>query len=193
MVLTMSRHVTHSNLMATAAVFIALGGTSYAAARLARDSVGSKQIRTGAVGASEIRRGAVSSRDIRNGSVRVRDLSSTTRDALRGPTGPIGPIGPAGPASAPYFASVDATGHTTAGNATGNRFTSGTNAYRLAFSRSLDGCAATATLATAAPEGEADTGGGYATVGRQGNEVVVRTYAADGSAKAQPFNVLLAC
>ena len=48
----MRRHLTYANVMATVAVFIALGGSSYAAVTLSRNSVGSTQIRKGAVGAS---------------------------------------------------------------------------------------------------------------------------------------------
>ncbi|HEX8102477.1 MAG TPA: hypothetical protein VF533_07695 [Solirubrobacteraceae bacterium] len=188
----MRKYLSYANVMATAAVFIALGGSSYAAVSLARNSVGSKQIRRGSVGASEIHTGAVSARDIRNGSIRLRDLSRTAQEGIKGPPGPIGPVGAPGPATAPYFSSVGPAGQRLSGSATTGYIGNG-NAYRLDFSRSLDGCAATATVATAAPEGAQDTGGGYATVGRQGNELVIRTYAADGTPKAQPFNVLMAC
>jgi len=51
--------LTYSNVMATIAIFVALGGASYAAVGLPRDSVGSKQIRDQAVGTAKIRDGAV--------------------------------------------------------------------------------------------------------------------------------------
>jgi hypothetical protein len=41
--------------MATVAVFVALGGTSYAAIKLPRNSVGGSQIRTAAVTSSEVK------------------------------------------------------------------------------------------------------------------------------------------
>ena len=53
------RHLTYANVIATMALFIALGGTSYAALALPKNSVGSRQIRSGAVGASELKTGAV--------------------------------------------------------------------------------------------------------------------------------------
>lgn len=188
-----TKHLTYSNVIATLALFVALGGTSFAAVSLARNSVGSKQIRTGAVGASELKSAAVSSRDVRNGSLRIRDLADTTQGALRGPVGPVGPVGPPGPASAPYFASVGERGGRLAGNAATASYDSGTNAYRVTFGRPLDGCAATVTVATAAAQAAQDNGGSYATVANHGNEVVVRTYAANGSPEPRPFNVLLAC
>ena len=39
-------HLSYANVMATIAVFIALGGTSYALTALPRNSVGPKQIRS---------------------------------------------------------------------------------------------------------------------------------------------------
>jgi hypothetical protein len=62
------------------ALFIALGGTSYAAVSLSANSVGS--------------------RELKNGSIMKRDLRPRLVDNLRGasrPTGPTGPSGPAGP------------------------------------------------------------------------------------------------
>jgi hypothetical protein len=76
--------LTYANVMATIALFIALGGSSYAAFRLPRDSVGARQIRKSAVGGSEIRRGAVRSSEIRNHSVQTRDMSAKAVASLRG-------------------------------------------------------------------------------------------------------------
>ena len=73
---------TYANVMATIAVFIALGGTSYAVTKLPANSVGSKQIRRGAVTPDKLARGVVVS-------------------GARGARGPAGPTGEAGPAGAP--------------------------------------------------------------------------------------------
>ena len=51
--------LTYANVTATMALFIALGGTGYAAVQLPRNSVGSSQIRSGAVSKSELHRGAI--------------------------------------------------------------------------------------------------------------------------------------
>jgi hypothetical protein len=47
------------NAIALAALFIALGGTSYAAVAIPKNSVGSSQLRRGAVTSSKIRSGAI--------------------------------------------------------------------------------------------------------------------------------------
>ncbi len=98
-----------------------------------------------------------------------------------------------GPAGTPYFASIDAGAERLTGNAVAASYIGNGNAYRVSFGRSLDGCVATATVANAAPEGAPDNGGAYATVGRQGDEVVVRTYTATGEREPLPFNVLMTC
>ncbi len=51
--------LTYANVMATIAVFIALGGASYAAVKLPKNSVGSEQIKNGAITGAKIKNGAV--------------------------------------------------------------------------------------------------------------------------------------
>jgi hypothetical protein len=60
--------LTFANTTSLLALFVALGGTSYAAT-LAANSVGSRQIRSGAVGTSEIRYSGVHMQDIRTAAV----------------------------------------------------------------------------------------------------------------------------
>ncbi len=76
-----SRRPTHSTVVAYLALFVALGGTGYAAVNLPKNSVGAAQIKTGAVTSKEIRNSAVRSRDVRNGALLGRD---TRADALTG-------------------------------------------------------------------------------------------------------------
>ena len=76
------------------ALFVALGGTSYAAVSLPRNSINSAQLKPGAVAATDLRTGAVTSRSVRNRSLRPQDLAPGT--LLRGAAGPAGPAGPAG-------------------------------------------------------------------------------------------------
>src|SRR5690349_8175620 len=61
--------LTFANTTSLLALFVALGGTSYAATTLAANSVGSRQIRTNAVGTSEIAYSGVRMQDIRAGAV----------------------------------------------------------------------------------------------------------------------------
>src|SRR5215213_6597981 len=56
--------LSYANVMATIAVFIALGGTGYAALNLPKNSVGSQQLKPKGVRAGDIATGALTSRTI---------------------------------------------------------------------------------------------------------------------------------
>ena len=60
------------NVVAYLALFVALGGTSYAAATLPRNSVTAKQIAARAVGSAELKNGAVTSQKVRG--LRLEDF-----------------------------------------------------------------------------------------------------------------------
>jgi len=66
--------LSYANVIASVALFVALGGTGVAAVTLDRDSVGAPQIR----------RDAVRSSEIRDASIRPADISTFARTALRG-------------------------------------------------------------------------------------------------------------
>jgi hypothetical protein len=99
--------LTFANTMSLIAVFIALGGTGYAAVNLPRNSVGSRQIRNNAVTGGKVKNGSLEAGDFKAG-----DLPAG-RTGAAGPLGPIGPVGPMG-----------ATGAT---GATGAKGANGTN------------------------------------------------------------------
>lgn len=61
--------LSYANVMATLAMFVALGGIGYAAAKLPRDSVGAKQIKADAVRASEQAPNSVNGSNVINGSL----------------------------------------------------------------------------------------------------------------------------
>ena len=86
-----------ANVMSMTAVMIALGGTSYAAA-VARNSVGSSQIRPKAVKNSDLGDSAVTSGKVKNGALRAQDFAlGQIPVGARGATGAPGATGPAGP------------------------------------------------------------------------------------------------
>lgn len=98
---TLRKRITYANVMATIAVFLALGGVSYAAFKLPKNSVGPRQIKRNAVTAAKIKQGAVSAGKLAPGAV----------SSLQGPQGAQGPQGPAGePGSAIAFAAVSEAG-----------------------------------------------------------------------------------
>jgi hypothetical protein len=75
--------LSYANVTATVALFVALGGTTYAAATLPKNSVGSRQLRRHAVSNSKLRPNAVTASTIKPGAVtslRVRDGSLTGKD-----------------------------------------------------------------------------------------------------------------
>jgi hypothetical protein len=137
--------------LATLALFIGLGGTSYAAATtvLPSNSVGTKQVI--------------------NGSLQATDLSRTARSALtgqRGPQGPsgrqgaVGPQGPVGPqgavgpqgiqgapgqAATKLFVAVDAAGALTKNDGATLADRAGTGSYRISFDADITDCVYVAT------------------------------------------------
>jgi hypothetical protein len=86
-------------VVALLALFVALGGSSYAALKLPKGSVGPKQLK----------KNAVTSSKVKPGSLLTSDFKASQRSALRGPQGaqgaqgaqgPQGPGGPEGPPAA---------------------------------------------------------------------------------------------
>src|SRR5689334_9276196 len=73
MIAAVRRRLTYSNLIATLALFIALGGAAVAAG-LPRNSVGPKQLKRGAVTAAKIRKQAVTSAKLATGAVTIGKL-----------------------------------------------------------------------------------------------------------------------
>jgi hypothetical protein len=91
-------NLTYSNVMATVAVFVALGGTSYA---VATGSIDGREIKNNTVRSKDIRNNAVTARDIRNGSAGggdVRNDSLTGDDVLESSLGTVPSANSAGTA-----------------------------------------------------------------------------------------------
>jgi hypothetical protein len=88
-------HLTYANVIATLALFLALGGGAYAAIKLPKNSVGAKQIKKNAVRSAEIKGNAVGSGKVKNRSLRANDFKAG--QLPRGPQGPQGFRGPVGP------------------------------------------------------------------------------------------------
>jgi hypothetical protein len=200
----MTRHLarvrarlSYANVTATLALFIALGGTTYAAATLPRNSVGNAQLRSNSVTAAKIRGGAVRSSEIRDRSVGLRDISTSARTSLRGTQGAQGPAGPAGPAGPGTGdrAAVTLGGAKVAGNARGASHTTG-NEYTVEFTHDVSGCIYSATLAAVnnGTNVEQPPAGGRATVATAGGaNVLVKTYDGAGAAAEAPFHLLVSC
>jgi hypothetical protein len=118
-----ARHLSYANVTASLALFVALGGISWAAVALPRNSVGTKQLKKNAVTGRKIKGNAVTSAKVRNGSLLAADFRAGQLPAgSQGPTGPQGPRGERGepgqngapgqqgePGTARAFAFVDPT------------------------------------------------------------------------------------
>lgn len=76
------------------ALFVALGGTAYAAS-LPANSVGPTQLQRGAVTTAKIKQEAVTTGKVKDSTLQAQDFASGV--LLRGPTGPLGPTGATGP------------------------------------------------------------------------------------------------
>jgi hypothetical protein len=197
------KRLSFANVVSMIALFVALGGTSYAATSLARNSVGKGQIRANAVGkseaapnsigkseigtsavgrseiatdgvaASEIKKDAIDSDEIADGGLQAADLSDAAKAAING---------------VKVHSAVSGAGAQTTGNAkAASRSATGVYSVDLGFDGSA--CQATATIT--------GTTAGLATVTPDAttkNLVAVNTFAVPGGAAADlPFNLIVAC
>jgi hypothetical protein len=106
-VLTLSRLAGHGrrHMVGYLALFVALGGTSYAATSLSARSVGTRQLRDQAVRTSKLADGAVNSAKVQNHSLLASDFQAGQLPpgsaGARGATGLAGPQGLKGDTGAP--------------------------------------------------------------------------------------------
>jgi len=102
------RHPSYADVTATLALFVALGGTSYAALNLTgkdvkNGSLTGLDLKDGSVGGADLKTGSVTGADLKDGSIGVADLVA----AARGAAGPAGPPGAPGPPGAEGKAGAD--------------------------------------------------------------------------------------
>jgi hypothetical protein len=96
---TLRGHFTYANVLATLALFVALGGVSYAAITLPNNSVRSKHIKNGQVRQGDLGANAVTAPKVANGSLRLEDFARGQLPA--GPQGAKGDPGEKGETGAP--------------------------------------------------------------------------------------------
>jgi hypothetical protein len=89
---TLRARLSYANLVATLALFIALGGGAYAASHVKKNSVGAKQLKRNAVKTGKVRNGSLLAADFRAGQL---------PSGPQGPKGVPGPRGEAGPKGEP--------------------------------------------------------------------------------------------
>lgn len=95
------RHLTYSNVMATVAVFLALGGGAYAAIKLPRNSVGAPQLRADAVTSKKVKNGSLLPADFAAGTLPKAVPTFVGVPGAQGAAGPKGDTGAPGPPGEP--------------------------------------------------------------------------------------------
>ena len=103
------RHLSFANVTSVLALMIALGGTSYAAIKIPKNSVSSAQIKKSAVSNSDLRANAVTTEKVKDGSLLAADFGAnqlpagprglTGATGLKGDQGLQGLVGTTGPAT----------------------------------------------------------------------------------------------
>jgi hypothetical protein len=78
--------LTYANVVATLALFIALGGASYAAVKLPKNSVGTRQIKNNAITGAKIKNGAISGSKIALSSLGAVPSATTAQAAVSAQT-----------------------------------------------------------------------------------------------------------
>ena len=88
---------TFANAVSCLALFIALGGASYAAVALPKNSVGTKQIVAGAIDNSKIKKGSLLASAFKSGQLRAGAQGPAGTQGAKGDTGAQGPPGAGSP------------------------------------------------------------------------------------------------
>ena len=109
-------------VVALTALFVAVGGTSYAAVQLAPNSVRSRHIKDGEIKRADLATNAVGAAQVADGSLLAADFRSGQLPA--GPQGATGPQGNAG-ATSVVVRAASGTGTVTASCKPGERATGG--------------------------------------------------------------------
>ena len=84
------RHMSFANVTSLMALFIALGGVSWAAVTLPKNSVGAKQIKRDAVSRSEVKRNGVSADEIATNAINADELNAGSVGASEAIDGSLG-------------------------------------------------------------------------------------------------------
>jgi hypothetical protein len=201
------RRLTFANVTSGLALFVALGGTSYAAITLPANSVGTTQIKyhgvsntdiapnavrawqiaTNAVGRSEIRADAVRAWEIAPDAVGPSEIRPGAVGSSELADGGID-LADLSSATKDAFtlgrAAVTKAGASAAGNATAVAPGTTAGTYTVSFGRDVSGCQYSATLAAVKTSSGTDTPDpGTITVapGSANNQVDVKTFAEDAT------------
>ncbi|HEX6116767.1 MAG TPA: hypothetical protein VFY99_06665 [Solirubrobacterales bacterium] len=213
--------LTYANVIATIALFCALGGGTFAFAALKKNSVGttqiaknavtSKKIAAGAVtdaklgaitvGSDELDDGAVGTAELADNAVtgpKIADNAVTGQEVNESTLGEVPLAAAATRADNAFSAVVNLDGSlntATQAGTTSVRNGAGTGNYSVSFGRDLAGCSAVATLGNAgsAIPNPGEIGTSLLNFGGPTSAVQVQTRNSAGAASDNGFHVLVLC
>lgn len=85
--------VTYANVMATIAVFLALGGaTAVAASKLGKNTVGTKQLKKNSVTTAKLKKNAVTEKKVRNGAITTAKIKDGAVTGAKVQTATLGTV-----------------------------------------------------------------------------------------------------
>jgi hypothetical protein len=149
--------ISYANVVSTLALFIALGGVSYATIKLPAHSVGTRQLKSNAVNGDKVRNHSLTALDIAGGLRRgpKGDTGATGPAGATGAVGPQGPKGDRGDDGSPGGAGLGAThgftgsiGDITGTGGSNYHFVGGTNAVTVTNGQRITATAVFALGAT---------------------------------------------
>jgi hypothetical protein len=186
--------ITYANVMATLALFVAVGGTSYAAIQ-----VTGRNVKNSSLTGKDVRNSSLTGADIRNRSLRSADFKPGQLPAgSPGPRGATGAKGAKGDKGDPGVPGEDATrlwavinpdGTTgvNSGVTASGRTAAVEGAYEVIFNRDVSNCSYQVTPATGKAETFAQPRLGNA------NGVFVSTFDSDGTDVDRGFHLAVFC
>jgi hypothetical protein len=191
------KRLSFANVTSALALFIALGGTSYAAITLPANSVGRPQIRSSGVGQSEIAANAVGRSEIRTGGVAQKELRNNSVGPGEIRDGRISPADLSDDAKnavaelkgVTFRVAATEAGATTGGNAKSVARTTDPGVYSVDLGQDVSACQVSATIAGAG----ATPGLVTVTPGASTNLLTVSTFDNAAAAANRPFQLLVAC
>jgi len=168
-------------------LFVALGGTGYAAVVLPKNSVDTEQLKSGAVRKSDQGRNSVDTSKVVDGSLLSADFK-----AGQLPVGATGPSGPAGAPATALWGVVAAAGTMSRGSHVTACEKVATGQFVVIFDRDVKACAFVGSLGGTAAESVV----GQISATRRSinaNGVFVRTYDSAGTAADKSFHLAVFC
>jgi Collagen triple helix repeat (20 copies) len=204
------RHLSYANVVASLALFVALGGSSYAAVQLSKGQVKTRHIATNAVTSAKVKNGGLLASDFRAGQLPAGPQGAKGEAGPQGAQGPQGPAGPQGakgeggakgdkgdpgePATR-LWAVVNQDGTLARGSSGASTTTSSGSQHEVFFDQDVRQCAYVATVGSTAnsPTNWGAFPGGSAKTSYYFGGVRVETADDTGAPAGRPFHLAVLC